>query len=447
MWEELYEEHFRELVAYGSRMCGNRELAQDLAQETFVKAQMNGETLESLPPNKRRAWLYRTLKNLFIDFYRRSVLEGQYAQNMQPQFFESSGLQNVENELFLHAVSPQDRTIFLLRYYERSELSPRKGRHGDPDSGDKKVLTSHPGGNIILTLDRLKTREDNMDETLLLVQKIKAMYNTRTFSKSDNAIAEYILANPACLSGSTANSLAEASGTSPATVIRFCRKLGFGGFTELKNSAANYIVETAKDMSLRRGDDVRTVKNKVINYTKLIMDELGEMLDDSALEEAARLISEAKSLVIVSEGGSGTISRAAYDIFLKLAIPCRCIEDLIFQAMEISMMDKDDLLLIIVNSGRTWNVLQNASYAKERGIKIVGIVGPANSPLSKYLDVEILTNVFSSDYFSDISAARACELVTISILHSIIALTRTEEQIEKSHEIGMSIEKKRLSPK
>ncbi len=32
-----------------------------------------------------------------------------------------------------------------------------------------------------------------MDETLLLVQKIKAMYNTKTFSKSDNAISECIL--------------------------------------------------------------------------------------------------------------------------------------------------------------------------------------------------------------------------------------------------------------
>ena len=88
-----------------------------------------------------------------------------------------------------------------------------------------------------------------------------------------------------------------------------------------------------------------------------------------------------------------------------------------------------------------------AKGAKERGIKIVSIVGPANSPLSKYLDVEILTSVFSSDYFSDISAARACELTTISILHSIIALTRTEEQMEKSHEIGLSIEKKRMPPK
>ena len=68
LWEELYEEHFRELVAYGSRMCESRELAQDLAQETFIKAQMNGETLESLPPNKRRAWLYRTLKTCSSTF-------------------------------------------------------------------------------------------------------------------------------------------------------------------------------------------------------------------------------------------------------------------------------------------------------------------------------------------------------------------------------------------
>ena len=286
-----------------------------------------------------------------------------------------------------------------------------------------------------------------MEEALLLIQKIKAMYQSKAFSKTDQSIAENILNDPGCLAGATANSLAEASGTSPATVIRFCRKLGFTGFTELKNSASNYIVETARDMSLRRGDDAGTVKSKVISYTKMIMDELDEILDNNALEKAAELIAGARSLVIVSEGGSGTISRAAYDIFLKLAIPCRCIEDLIFQTMEISMMDKDDLLLIIVNSGRTWNVLQNASSAKERGIKVVGIVGPANSPLSKYLDVEIVTSVFSSDYFSDISAARTCELVTISILHSIIALTRTEEQIDKSHEIGMSIERKRLPPK
>lgn len=60
-----------------------------------------------------------------------------------------------------------------------------------------------------------------MEEALLLIQKIKAMYQSKAFSKSDQSIAEYILNDPGCLAGATANSLAEASGTSPATVIRF----------------------------------------------------------------------------------------------------------------------------------------------------------------------------------------------------------------------------------
>lgn len=46
MWEELYEDHYKELVSYGTRMSGSKELAEDLVQETFVKALMNTETVE-----------------------------------------------------------------------------------------------------------------------------------------------------------------------------------------------------------------------------------------------------------------------------------------------------------------------------------------------------------------------------------------------------------------
>lgn len=286
-----------------------------------------------------------------------------------------------------------------------------------------------------------------MQESLLVIQKIKAMYQNKSVSKADSLIADYIIENPDCLLDATAYSLAEASGTSPATVIRFCRKLGFSGFSDLKSKASNYLVDNAQDMSLKRGDDVGMVKSKVINYTKMIMDQLEQSLDNDALARAADLIANAKRVLIVSEGGSGTISRAAYDIFLKLAIPCTCVEDIMFQMMELSMMDKDDVVFIIVNSGRTWNVLDNAAYARECGLKTIGMVGLKDTPLSQYLDVEIHTNVFSSDYFSDISSARACELVTVSILHSIIALTRTDEQLERSRQIGLSLERKRVPPK
>lgn len=118
LWEELYQNCFKELVAYGTRMSGSRELAEDLAQETFIRALVNAGTLEDLSAGQRRAWLYRTFKNLFVDGYRRAVLEQQSVQSLQPGPQEDPGIQDVEIRSFLQIVRPEDRAIFTLRYLE-----------------------------------------------------------------------------------------------------------------------------------------------------------------------------------------------------------------------------------------------------------------------------------------------------------------------------------------
>lgn len=118
MWEELYESLYKELMAYGVRMSGSKELTEDLVQETFVKALMNGETLEELSPSKRRAWLYRTFKNLFFDRYRRAILENEYEQSLWDKPKEDCGIQEIENAMVLQSIAPLDRTIFQLRYFD-----------------------------------------------------------------------------------------------------------------------------------------------------------------------------------------------------------------------------------------------------------------------------------------------------------------------------------------
>ena len=118
MWEELYEDHYKELVAYGTRMSGSKELAEDLVQETFVKALMNTETVADLSPSKQRAWLFRTFKNLFFDHYRRAILEREYEQNWQSEYIEDPGMQEIENAMLLQRIKAQDRAIFQLRYFD-----------------------------------------------------------------------------------------------------------------------------------------------------------------------------------------------------------------------------------------------------------------------------------------------------------------------------------------
>ncbi|WP_458862862.1 RNA polymerase sigma factor [Acidaminobacterium chupaoyuni] len=118
MWEELYEAHYRELIAYGAHISGSRELAEDLVQETFIKALMNTETVEDLSPSKRRAWLYRTFKNLFFDRCRRAALENEYEQSLRPECSEDRGILEIENAMLLQSINPRDRAIFQLRYFD-----------------------------------------------------------------------------------------------------------------------------------------------------------------------------------------------------------------------------------------------------------------------------------------------------------------------------------------
>ncbi|MGI5959870.1 MAG: RNA polymerase sigma factor [Massiliimalia sp.] len=118
MWEELYEAYFSELITYGTKMIGSKELTEDLVQETFIRAMINYKIVSDLSPSQQRAWLYRTFKNLFFDWYRRSALENQYTQNFELENEAKQGLQEIENAIILQSISPEDRTLFQLRYLD-----------------------------------------------------------------------------------------------------------------------------------------------------------------------------------------------------------------------------------------------------------------------------------------------------------------------------------------
>lgn len=131
MWDEIYEKHYPELLRYAAGACRDEQLAQDIAQETFLKALQNADTFEDLGPSQRRAWLFRTLKNLLCDRYRRSKLEDTYLETVQEDApYWDPGIARVENMQLLAQLSPQDRALFHLRYeegYNASELSEMFG--------------------------------------------------------------------------------------------------------------------------------------------------------------------------------------------------------------------------------------------------------------------------------------------------------------------------------
>ena len=72
---ELFDEFDASLHRYAMSLVRNRDWADDLVQETFIRAWSHLALLGLLSLPQRRAWLYRVLKNVFIDQHRRSIRE------------------------------------------------------------------------------------------------------------------------------------------------------------------------------------------------------------------------------------------------------------------------------------------------------------------------------------------------------------------------------------
>ncbi|MGC9327572.1 MAG: RNA polymerase sigma factor [Candidatus Hinthialibacter sp.] len=67
--EEIYRRYYRPVLLFILRLIQNREMAEDLVQETFIRVYNNRKSWQ--PRSKFTSWLYRIARNICIDEKRR----------------------------------------------------------------------------------------------------------------------------------------------------------------------------------------------------------------------------------------------------------------------------------------------------------------------------------------------------------------------------------------
>lgn len=63
----LYTEHGRSLLAYATRLTGDRAAAEDVVQETLVRAWKHADDLETDGKGSVRGWLLTVARNIITD--------------------------------------------------------------------------------------------------------------------------------------------------------------------------------------------------------------------------------------------------------------------------------------------------------------------------------------------------------------------------------------------
>ena len=117
MREELYNKDHQELLGWCHSMTGNLHTAEELVQEAFLRAMLHKDILAALQEQQRRSWLYRTIKNLYVDRIRHRSKETIVEEFRQQQKY-SEEIARLEWDQLLETLPDLEGVIFLLRYLE-----------------------------------------------------------------------------------------------------------------------------------------------------------------------------------------------------------------------------------------------------------------------------------------------------------------------------------------
>lgn len=262
-----------------------------------------------------------------------------------------------------------------------------------------------------------------MSEAQSVLGVICSAYDS--FFEAEKKIADYIMEHKEQAVDMTVGELAKASGTSDATVSRFCRRCSFKGFQNLKLTLAREILEEEHQSQEVTNDIDRTdleqslkniLANKIAELTETI-----KMMDIKNLEVILDKLEHARMVQLAAVGNTIPVALDGAFKLNQLGIPAVAGDIWEAQAAYAFNLGPEDVVLIISNSGSSKRLETLALGAKENGSTLVLITNNRESPLAQICDYKIITatreKLLTEEFwFSRVTATTVIEIIYLLLM-------------------------------
>lgn len=266
-----------------------------------------------------------------------------------------------------------------------------------------------------------------MKSTPKALLEIKSQYIN--FNEREKKIADYILNKPEKIIYSTISQVSEDLGVSDSTIFRFCQKINFKGFHDLKISLATELSEDNRKHSNKQfldTDNESTIINKVFQSNISSLNDTLRSIDSNAVEEAVKVLLDADQIVLYGNGGSGMVAMDGYHKFLRSGMKVSALTDSHMQLMSVAQLSKNDVIIVISHSGSNLNMLNLLDIAKENGTKTIGITSFSKSPIDEKVDISLNVISQETEYQFEAFASRIAHLTIIDVLSISLEIRRKQ---------------------
>jgi len=223
--------------------------------------------------------------------------------------------------------------------------------------------------------------------------------------------------------------LAERAGTSAASVTRFCRMVGYAGFSELRVGVAEDVGRGGDKAawyadigrSFGPDDPPDEIRNTLFNTHVLSLQTTAGLVDIPTALRVAKIIAGSRHLDVYGIGGSALTALETEARLYRIGIRVHAWSEIHDGLTSAAILDPQCVAIGISNTGRTEETIQMLTVAKASGAHTVAITGNPDSPLAKIAD-DVLIAASPHGYLqpADLSA-RHCQLFVVDLLYLLIA--------------------------
>lgn len=251
----------------------------------------------------------------------------------------------------------------------------------------------------------------------------------KTMTNSERKVADYITEHTDDILYLTITDLAEKAQVGEATVIRFCRKLSYRGYQELKLAIAQNLVEETElvDNEINQEDTTELITRKITQHNMQTMKDTHDLLDLKELSHAMDAIQTAGRITFIGIGSSGMTALDGAQRFMRMGYCVQHTSDAHFMAMQASLTTESDVIIGISSSGSTKDVVDAIRIAKENGAFVICITNHARSPVTQFADAILLASSKESPLQGGAFTSKIAQLHVLDIMTKVIEMRNMEE--------------------
>ena len=265
-----------------------------------------------------------------------------------------------------------------------------------------------------------------MSKDILVRDRIFSIYDS--LYDAEKKAADYLIAHQEDVSNMSVSELAQNCDTSQATIIRFCKKIGCGGFHQLKLKLAG---EQSRQEEPAASNEIN-IDNMEQSLHNIMTSKVEEIkatfhnFDKKDLRQVVDAILKADLIEFAAMGNTIPIAMDGTYKFNQLGL--HAVTSPIWETQEAfaRTMKEGDVFFAISASGASKRLIRMAEIVKKRGGVTVVITNQSRAPLTEICDHVIITATREHVFYDQVSFTRMAAMAVIDTLFMLLLSTKDD---------------------